>query len=116
MPWTPEQAKENARKGGLARAEKARIQRLKSVPEVAKELLENAAPQAARVLIALLDDPDDGPKLTAKEKADIAKLVLQYGIGKPHIAKPNESDPEDADESPEGGGQVVAFGVRQEAE
>lgn len=115
MPeWTPEEARAHARAGGKARWQKHRQRLALSADERARGLFEDAAPDMAEVLIAAAKgegdfaghwetDPQDEtrrvyiPGLDPKERAQFAKTVLEFGIGRPGTrkAKEVEETPED---------------------
>lgn len=93
MPWTKEEAQEQARKGGLARQEKLREQR----QPPSEEALMHHLWEAAQAL-------GDWKELKASERLDALKRYMEYRIGKP-TARGGEN-PESPDDQEERGIRV----------
>ena len=105
MAWTPDQAREMAKKGGKAAAEKARARAALTSNELAKVVLDGNAELAAKVLVEAMNDVE----LPTKERAEIAKRILEYAIGRPRISEPTKTESED-DKEPSG---PIEFSTRE---
>lgn len=97
MPWTAEQAREYAAKGGRARAESMKARKAKTADERAKAIFEAAASTMAAILVEAAKGEGDFAALEPKERAAFAKTVLEFGIGRPMTRKAKEAEeaPED---------------------
>ena len=119
MPWTPEEARENARKGGKARAAKRKAEQEEaerkaqllanmSDEELATEAekqFRDAAPTLAERLIEAAHGRGVFAELKASDQLGAILRCLEYGVGKP-TANPKEK-PKPKEDEPERGLQVV---------
>lgn len=97
-PWPKAVARAMGAKGGKAAAEAREARAALTSNEKVMNVLTNGSEAAARVLVEALDDED----ISKKDKAEIAKRILEYVVGKPRTMqadKPDE-DPEEVPASP----------------
>lgn len=106
MPWTPEEAKAMAVKGGKARAaqraKERELEALKSPEEKVEDAeaqFRDAAPKLAKELLkaALGQGPFDD--LKSAERLAAIQRCLEYGVGKPTATPKEKPKPVEAEES-----------------
>lgn len=103
MPaWTPEEAREHARKGGEARAEQRKRERL-TPAQRARRALAAKSPDLAQELVDAALGKGTFEDLDPKTRVQALMRALEHGLGRPPAAaKPAEEEkdpPEDPTEA-----------------
>lgn len=94
MPWTPEEAREHARKGGQARQEKRREEAKAAKQPPADEALMQQLWEASQGL-------GDWKTLKPSERLDALKRYMEYRLGKPS-AKADKEEPSPGEQEKHG--------------
>jgi hypothetical protein len=87
--------KEDAVKGAMAANEVRRRKAALKGSVLAKEKFEKDADKLADVLIRAALGLEEYAKLDPKDRAMFAVKALEYGIGKPSVARPEVKEPEE---------------------
>ena len=84
MPaWTPEEAKEAGRRGGLASAETRRNQAKLASDLRARKVFEDASPDMADELVRAARGEPPWDELPLAVRVGLVQKVLEFGIGRP---------------------------------
>lgn len=97
MPWTPETAKEAQKKS----AEVRRRRKLLTPAERVRDIAAADADAAIRDLIKGAKGQGEYETLSPKERLDMWKTVLAYGVGRPTSSKVTQAEDNDEDGEPE---------------
>lgn len=97
MPWTPEEARANAAKGGKQKGINADRRRNMTVQERAMDALRNKSDKIADELVKAALGQGDFESLDLKTRAQLLVRVQEWLVGKPATLKPVDKKDEEAE-------------------
>lgn len=98
MPWTPEEARENARKGGLAKGENAKRRATMSPEERALEAIGGKLDKLSKELLDAALGEGDFEDLKKETRVAAILRAMEWRLGKPATVKPTPKDQPEQDD------------------